>query len=66
MISAESPGHLSIDDESPARTLMENNIKQKTPFTFIVTVSPRLESGAPVPAGRMDIALQPLLGLGLR
>jgi hypothetical protein len=66
VITADAPGHLAIADDSPARTFIEKSIKGKTPFTFIVQVSPRLESGAPVPAGRMDITLQPLLALGLR
>jgi hypothetical protein len=66
VITREAPGHLTIADGSAARSLIEDSIKRKTPFTFIVEVSPRLESGAPLPAGRMDLSLQPLLALGLR
>jgi hypothetical protein len=66
VITPDAPGHLTIADGSPARTLIEDSIKRKTPFTFIVQVSPRLESGSPLPAGRMDLSLQPLLALGLR
>jgi hypothetical protein len=66
VITRDSPGHLTIADGSPARTLIENSVKRKTPFVFIVQVSPRLESGSPLPAGRMDFSLQPLLALGLR
>lgn len=66
VITADAPGHLTIADGSPARALIEDSIKRKAPFTFIVEVSPRLESGAPVPAGRMDFSLRPVLALGLR
>lgn len=65
-IAQSSPGHLTIADDSPAHALIESNIKRKLPFTFLLAVTPRLESGAPVPAGRMEVVLQPLLGLGLR
>ena len=65
-ITADSPGHLTIADGSPGRSLIESSIKRKVPFVFIVTTAPRLESGSPLPSGSMDIVLRPLLGLGVR
>lgn len=66
MITADAPGHLTIADQSPGRALIESSIKRKAPFVFIVTAAPRLESGAPLPSGKMDVVLRPLLGLGVR
>jgi hypothetical protein len=65
-ISLESPGHLTIADESPGRALIESSIKRKAPFVFIVTTEPRMESGSALPSGSIDIVLRPLLGLGVR
>jgi hypothetical protein len=65
-ITADAPGHLTIADQSPGRALIESSIKRKAPFVFIVTAAPRLESGAPLPSGQMDVVLRPLLGLGVR
>jgi len=65
-IASPGAGHLTIADQSPGRTFIETSIKHKAPFTFILTASPRMESGAPLPAGNMDVVLQPLLGLGVR
>jgi hypothetical protein len=62
----DQPGHLTIADGSPGRDLIEKNICGKTPFVFVVTLAPRLEAGAPVPAGQLEMRLQPLLGLGIR
>jgi hypothetical protein len=65
-ITPGSPGHLTIADGSPGRSLIESSIKRKVPFVFIVTTTPRMESGSPLPSGSMDIVLRPLLGLGVR
>lgn len=65
-IGPEGAGHLTIADGSAGRAFMETSIKRKAPFAFILTASPRMESGAPLPAGNMDVVLQPLLGLGVR
>ena len=62
----DKPGHLTIADGSPGRDLIEKNICGKTPFVFVLTLAPRLESGDLVPAGQLDVHLQPLLGLGIR
>ena len=61
-----SPHHLTIADGSPARDLIETSIRNEAPFVFVVSASPRLEAGAPVPAGKVVVDVQPILGLGLR
>jgi hypothetical protein len=65
-VVAGAARHFTLADNSPARDLIERNIKNKTPFVFVLTLAPRLESGAPMPAGKVEIAIQPLLGLGVR
>ena len=62
----DDPRHLVLADGSPARTLIETNVRAKTPFVFIASTAPRLESGAPLPGGTLVIVMQPLLGLGVR
>jgi hypothetical protein len=62
----DPPRHLTVTDGSPARDLMETNIRNKAPFVFLVTTTPRLEAGSPLPAGMVEIDVAPLLGLGLR
>jgi|GEM_PF-2636352 len=61
-----SPRHLTVADGSPARALIESNIRNESPFVFLVTAAPRLEAGDTVPAGKVVVDVQPLLGLGLR
>lgn len=58
--------HLTVADGSPARDLIETSIRTEVPFVFIVTAAPRLEAGAALPAGKLVIDVQPVLGLGLR
>ena len=58
--------HLVVADGSPARDLIERSIKGKSPFVFVLALAPRLDSGAPIPAGTLTVNLQPLLGLGCR
>lgn len=62
----DPPRHLTVADGSPARDLIETSIRDEAPFVFVVTTAPRLEAGAPLPAGRVEIDVHPLLGLGLR
>jgi len=57
--------HLTVADGSPARDLIETNIQARQPFVFVVALSPRLEAGAPVPAGALEIDLFPSVVIGL-
>lgn len=61
-----SPRHLTVADGSPARDLIEGSIRSESPFVFVVSTAPRLEAGATLPAGKLVVDVQPLLGLGLR
>jgi len=61
-----APGHLTVADGSAARDLIETNIRDETPFVFLVTAAPRLEAGATLPAGKLVVDVQPVVGLGLR
>jgi hypothetical protein len=57
--------HLTLADDSPARTLIASSIQAKTPFVFVLVTAPRLDAGAPVPGGAFEIDVYPTLGLGL-
>ena len=50
----------------PAHDLIASSIQAKTPFVFVLTLAPRLESGAALPAGTLAVVAEPFLGLGLR
>ena len=65
-IAAADARHLVVADGSPARNLIESSITSKTPFVFVLTTAPRLESGAALPAGMLAVEIYTLVGLGLR
>ena len=49
--------HVTIGDDTPARPVIEDAIENKQEFVFIVVATPRLEAGAPIPAGAVQIEL---------
>jgi hypothetical protein len=57
--------HLIVDDNNPARPVIEHAVENKQDFVFIVVVSPRLDAGQPVPAGAVQIVVAPKLTVGL-
>ena len=57
--------HITISDDTPARPLIEDAIENKQEFVFIVVANPRLEAGAPIPAGAVQIDVFPKLVVGL-
>jgi hypothetical protein len=57
--------HLVVADDSAARAFIEQNIMNKQTLVFIATFSPRLEAGAPIPAGSLELDLVPHLTLGV-
>jgi hypothetical protein len=59
------PQHVTISDDTPARPVIEDAIENKQEFVFIVVANPRLESGAPIPAGAAQIDVFPSLVIGL-
>jgi hypothetical protein len=60
-----SAGHLIVADGSPARGFIETSILDKQMLVFILTLAPRIEAGAPLPAGALEVDLLPRLTLGL-
>jgi hypothetical protein len=58
--------HLVLEDNSPARALIEELIQAKQPFVFVLVAAPRMESGAPLPGGAFTVTFYPRLSLGLR
>jgi hypothetical protein len=59
------PLHVTITKDTPARPVIENAIENKQEFVFIVVANPRLDAGAPVPAGAVQIDVFPSLVIGL-
>jgi hypothetical protein len=57
--------HITISDATPARPVIEHAIENKQEFVFVVVANPRLEAGAPVPAGAAEIDVAPRLTIGL-
>ena len=57
--------HMTINDDTPARPVIEHAVENKQDFVFIVVASPRLNAGNPVPAGAIQIIVSPKLKVGL-
>jgi len=57
--------HLIIADGSAARSFIEQSIMNKRTLLFIATFSPRLEAGAAIPDGSLQLDLAPRLTLGV-
>jgi hypothetical protein len=57
--------HLTLTDHTQARAQIESNIQAKEPFVFVIVTTPRLEAGAPVPGGALEIDIYPKVELGL-
>ena len=51
--------HVTIGDDTPARPFIEDAIENRQEFVFIVVATPRLEAGAPIPAGAVQIDVSP-------
>ena len=60
-----APQHVTISDATPARPLIEHAIENKQEFVLVVVANPRLEAGAPIPAGSVQIDVSPKLTIGL-
>jgi hypothetical protein len=58
-------GHLTVDDASPARATIEDDIRNERPLTFLIVLSPQIEAGAAVPAGAIQVDVSPHLLIGL-
>jgi hypothetical protein len=60
----DPPGQLTVAAGSAARDLIVNSVESKQTIVFVVVATPRIEAGAPVPAGSLELDVQPSLGLG--
>jgi len=60
----DPPHHVVLKDDTPARALIEDSIRNKRTFVILAGFSPRLDSGEPIPAGQLEIDLAPHLTLG--
>lgn len=65
VIREDAPRHLRVTDGSAARAFIEETVRAKQPFTFIVTFIPRLAAGDPLPAGAIEVWLRPRIRLGI-
>jgi len=57
--------HVTINDDTPARPVIEHAIEHQQQFVFVVVTNPRLESGAPIPAGSAQVDIAAKLTVGL-
>jgi len=64
-VTSADAQHLMIDDDSPARPVIEHAVENKQDFVFIVVASPRMNAGSTVPAGAIQIDIAPKLTIGL-
>jgi hypothetical protein len=60
----DPPRHLVLKDDTPARALIEDSIRHKRTFVILAGFAPRLEAGAPIPAGQLEVDLSPHLTVG--
>jgi len=58
-------GHITVDNASPARSTIEDNIRNQRPLVFLVVLSPRLVAGGAIPAGAIEVDVSPHLLIGL-
>jgi hypothetical protein len=65
IVDGSATRHLVVADGSPARSFIATSILNQQTMVFILVLAPRLEAGAPVPAGALEVDLAPRLTLGL-
>src|SRR5262249_50407585 len=56
--------HLVLKDGSPARSVVENSIRARDKFVFVMVLAPRIDAGAPLPAGALAVRMIPRILLG--
>jgi hypothetical protein len=59
-----NPQQLTVSQGSPARDLIVSSVESKQSMVFVVVLSPRIEAGAPIPAGALELDIYPSLVLG--
>ena len=55
----ETQQHLIIDDDTPARPLIEDASRNLDEIAFIVVVNPRIDAGGAIPAGVIQVNVYP-------
>jgi hypothetical protein len=58
--------HLVVADGSPARAFIVSSIQTEQPFVFVVVATTRVEAGAALPGGALEVDVYPHLLLGVR
>jgi len=64
-VGGDNARHLVVGDGSPAHTFLSQSVGNKQTMVFLVVMTPRLDAGAAVPAGGIEVDLAPKLTLGL-
>jgi hypothetical protein len=64
MSPVSEPRHLVVTHDSPAGALIETSIRDRKPFVVLLVAKPHVNSGAPVPAGALEVDLFPRVTLG--
>lgn len=64
MTFVDEPRHLNVAEGSAARDFIVSSVEGKQPIVFVVVLTPRIEAGAAVPAGAVELDVAPTLGLG--
>ena len=65
MVADANARHIVVADDSPAHAFIAESIMNKQTMLFMVSLSPRVEAGAPIPAGTFEVDLVPRVTLGL-
>jgi hypothetical protein len=63
-LDAASAGHVVVADKSPAHDFIESSIIGKQTMVFLLVADPRMNAGAALPAGALEIDLIPKLTVG--
>ena len=65
IVDGAATRHLFVSDSTPAHSFIAASILNRQTMVFILLLSPRLEAGAPVPAGALEVDMIPRLTLGV-
>jgi hypothetical protein len=60
----DQPRQLTVAAGSDARNLIVSSVENKQTIVFVVVAKPRVEAGAPIPAGHLELDIYPTLVLG--
>jgi hypothetical protein len=58
--------HLFVEDGTPAHTLVQQSVRSQSQFVLMLTCAPRIDAGAALPAGALQVEVFPRVTLGLR